>query len=76
MIFQDLEKKKERLVVVDCESERLNAILGQVGHATEVPSGWAKVKLKICVEINNMVTVFACLFFGHTVACGNPWARD
>lgn len=39
MLFQDLEKKKERLVVVDCESERLNAILGQVGHATEVPSG-------------------------------------
>lgn len=31
MLFQDLEKKKERLVVVDCESERLNAILGQVG---------------------------------------------
>ncbi|XP_042548325.1 glutamate receptor 1 isoform X5 [Dipodomys spectabilis] len=30
MLFQDLEKKKERLVVVDCESERLNAILGQV----------------------------------------------
>uniref|UniRef100_A0A452T805 Glutamate receptor n=1 Tax=Ursus maritimus TaxID=29073 RepID=A0A452T805_URSMA len=29
MLFQDLEKKKERLVVVDCESERLNAILGQ-----------------------------------------------
>nr|XP_054412089.1 glutamate receptor 1 isoform X4 [Pongo abelii] len=30
MLFQDLEKKKERLVVVDCESERLNAILGQI----------------------------------------------
>lgn len=30
MLFQDLEKKKERLVVVDCESERLNIILGQV----------------------------------------------
>ncbi|XP_020728514.2 glutamate receptor 1 isoform X1 [Odocoileus virginianus] len=30
MLFQNLEKKKERLVVVDCESERLNAILGQV----------------------------------------------
>lgn len=34
MLFQDLEKKKERLVVVDCESERLNAILGQVLKAT------------------------------------------
>lgn len=34
MLFQDLEKKKERLVVVDCESERLNAILGQVMKAT------------------------------------------
>lgn len=34
MLFQDLEKKKERLVVVDCESERLNAILGQVMEAT------------------------------------------
>ncbi|XP_017655901.1 glutamate receptor 1 isoform X5 [Nannospalax galili] len=30
LLFQDLEKKKERLVVVDCESERLNAILGQI----------------------------------------------
>ncbi|XP_020728516.2 glutamate receptor 1 isoform X3 [Odocoileus virginianus] len=30
MLFQNLEKKKERLVVVDCESERLNAILGQI----------------------------------------------
>ncbi|XP_053422842.1 glutamate receptor 1 isoform X1 [Nycticebus coucang] len=30
ILFQDLEKKKERLVVVDCESERLNAILGQI----------------------------------------------
>ncbi|XP_049631999.1 glutamate receptor 1 isoform X2 [Suncus etruscus] len=30
MLFQDLEKKKERLVVVDCESERLNIILGQI----------------------------------------------
>ncbi|XP_007109634.1 glutamate receptor 1 isoform X1 [Physeter macrocephalus] len=30
MLFQDLEKKKERLVVVDCESERLSAILGQI----------------------------------------------
>ncbi|XP_054983064.1 glutamate receptor 1 isoform X3 [Sorex araneus] len=29
-LFQDLEKKKERLVVVDCESERLSAILGQI----------------------------------------------
>lgn len=40
MLFQDLEKKKERLVVVDCESERLNAILGQVVSAAKVPSGW------------------------------------
>ncbi|XP_007653512.1 glutamate receptor 1 isoform X3 [Ornithorhynchus anatinus] len=30
MLFQDLEKKKDRQVVVDCESERLNAILGQI----------------------------------------------
>ncbi|XP_037357171.1 glutamate receptor 1 isoform X2 [Talpa occidentalis] len=30
VLFQDLEKKKERLVVVDCESERLGAILGQI----------------------------------------------
>lgn len=30
-LFQNLEKKKERVVVVDCESERLNAILGKVG---------------------------------------------
>ncbi|XP_006021199.1 glutamate receptor 1 isoform X3 [Alligator sinensis] len=30
MLFQELEKKKERLVVVDCESERLNAILGKI----------------------------------------------
>ncbi|KAM9066743.1 glutamate receptor 1 isoform X1 [Antechinus flavipes] len=30
MLFQDLGKKKDRLVVVDCESERLNAILGQI----------------------------------------------
>ncbi|KAJ6667855.1 hypothetical protein lerEdw1_016176 [Lerista edwardsae] len=29
-LFQNLEKKKERVVVVDCESERLNAILGKV----------------------------------------------
>lgn len=35
MLFQDLEKKKERLVVVDCESERLNAILGQVVNTTK-----------------------------------------
>ncbi|XP_050817486.1 glutamate receptor 1 isoform X1 [Gopherus flavomarginatus] len=30
MLFQELEKKKERLVVVDCEIERLNAILGKI----------------------------------------------
>ncbi|XP_067423254.1 glutamate receptor 1 isoform X3 [Emydura macquarii macquarii] len=30
MLFQELEKKKERLVVVDCETERLNAILGKI----------------------------------------------
>ncbi|XP_066471201.1 glutamate receptor 1 isoform X3 [Tiliqua scincoides] len=29
-LFQNLEKKKERVVVVDCESERLNAILGKI----------------------------------------------
>ena len=40
MLFQDLEKKKERLVVVDCESERLNAILGQVMKATRT-TRWA-----------------------------------
>lgn len=40
MLFQDLEKKKERLVVVDCESERLNAILGQVMKATRTTK-WA-----------------------------------
>lgn len=36
MLFQDLEKKKERLVVVDCESERLNAILGQVVNTAKI----------------------------------------
>lgn len=30
MLFQELEKKKERLVVVDCESERLHIILNKV----------------------------------------------
>ncbi|XP_068885241.1 glutamate receptor 1 isoform X5 [Aphelocoma coerulescens] len=30
MLFQELEKKKERLVVVDCESERLNIILNKI----------------------------------------------
>ncbi|XP_030360177.1 glutamate receptor 1 isoform X3 [Strigops habroptila] len=30
VLFQELEKKKERLVVVDCESERLNIILGKI----------------------------------------------
>jgi len=30
MLYQELEKKKERLVVVDCESERLNIILSKV----------------------------------------------
>lgn len=39
MLFQDLEKKKERLVVVDCESERLNAILGQVVRAAKAQTG-------------------------------------
>lgn len=39
MLFQDLEKKKEQLVVVDCESERLNAILGQVVSARRCPQG-------------------------------------
>lgn len=39
MLFQDLEKKKERLVVVDCESERLNAILGQVMHVAKAQNG-------------------------------------
>ncbi|XP_055415483.1 glutamate receptor 1 isoform X5 [Bubalus kerabau] len=40
MLFQDLEKKKERLVVVDCESERLNAILGQVVSAAKNGIGY------------------------------------
>ncbi|XP_062358271.1 glutamate receptor 1 isoform X3 [Cinclus cinclus] len=30
VLFQELEKKKERLVVVDCESERLNIILNKI----------------------------------------------
>ncbi|KAM6408777.1 glutamate receptor 1 isoform 3-T3 [Rhynochetos jubatus] len=30
VLFQELEKKKERLVVVDCESERLNIILSKI----------------------------------------------
>lgn len=30
VLFQELEKKKERLVVVDCETERLNIILSKV----------------------------------------------
>lgn len=39
MLFQDLEKKKDRLVVVDCESERLNAILGQVVSTAKAQHG-------------------------------------
>lgn len=42
MLFQDLEKKKERLVVVDCESERLNAILGQVMHVAKAQNEWGQ----------------------------------
>ncbi|KAJ7406156.1 Glutamate receptor 1 [Willisornis vidua] len=30
VLFQELEKKQERLVVVDCESERLNIILNKI----------------------------------------------
>ncbi|XP_075458257.1 glutamate receptor 1 isoform X5 [Ascaphus truei] len=30
LLFQDLDKSKDRQVVIDCESERLNAILSQV----------------------------------------------
>nr|XP_033783691.1 glutamate receptor 1 isoform X2 [Geotrypetes seraphini] len=30
LLFQDLDKSKDRQVVIDCESERLNAILNQV----------------------------------------------
>ncbi|XP_054244910.1 glutamate receptor 1 isoform X4 [Indicator indicator] len=30
VLFQELQKKKERLVVVDCESERLNIILNKI----------------------------------------------
>ncbi|XP_028939989.1 glutamate receptor 1 isoform X3 [Antrostomus carolinensis] len=30
MLYQELEKKKERLVVVDCETERLNIILSKI----------------------------------------------
>uniref|UniRef100_H0YR49 Glutamate receptor n=1 Tax=Taeniopygia guttata TaxID=59729 RepID=H0YR49_TAEGU len=30
LLFQELEKKKERLVVVDCETERLNIILNKI----------------------------------------------
>ncbi|KAM7007695.1 glutamate receptor 1 isoform 4-T4 [Passerculus sandwichensis] len=30
MLFQELEKKKERLVVVDCETERLHIILNKI----------------------------------------------
>lgn len=44
MLFQELEKKKERLVVVDCETERLNAILGKVVLATGSGRGLACVK--------------------------------
>uniref|UniRef100_A0A8C9LD95 Receptor ligand binding region domain-containing protein n=1 Tax=Pavo cristatus TaxID=9049 RepID=A0A8C9LD95_PAVCR len=33
VLFQELQKKKERLVVVDCESERLNIILSKVMSA-------------------------------------------
>lgn len=54
MLFQDLEKKKERLVVVDCESERLNAILGQVVRQQGV---W--VGLRIIQE--NLDTLLPCV---------------
>ncbi|XP_075458255.1 glutamate receptor 1 isoform X3 [Ascaphus truei] len=30
LLFQDLDKSKDRQVVIDCESERLNAILSQI----------------------------------------------
>uniref|UniRef100_A0A452EJJ9 Glutamate receptor n=1 Tax=Capra hircus TaxID=9925 RepID=A0A452EJJ9_CAPHI len=52
MLFQDLEKKKERLVVVDCESERLNAILGQVVSAVKVPSGWVRGMGFMDIDLN------------------------
>lgn len=40
MLFQNLEKKKEQLVVVNCESERLSAILGQVMSAAKAQCGY------------------------------------
>lgn len=42
MLFQNLEKKKEQLVVVDCESECLNAILGQVVSAAKAQCGYGR----------------------------------
>lgn len=42
VLFQDLDKKKEQLVVVDCESECLNAILGQVVNAAKAQCGYGR----------------------------------
>lgn len=42
MLFQELQKKKERLVVVDCESERLNIIL------SKVVSAWVSWEVLAC----------------------------
>ncbi|KAB0385228.1 hypothetical protein FD755_000184, partial [Muntiacus reevesi] len=58
MLFQDLEKKKERLVVVDCESERLNAILGQ---------GFMDIDLNKFKESGANVTGFQLVNYTDTI---------
>ncbi|XP_005988364.2 glutamate receptor 1a isoform X2 [Latimeria chalumnae] len=40
LLFQDLDKKKEKQVVIDCESERLNAILKQITNIGKHAKGY------------------------------------
>lgn len=76
MLFQELEKKKERLVVVDCESERLNIILSKVVLVRVFWEGSCMQDGKACFWMGRVVSPGAVLLpilVGSVSHCGSHW---
>ncbi|KAM4746875.1 glutamate receptor 1 isoform 1-T1 [Rhinophrynus dorsalis] len=76
LLFQDLDKSKDRQVVIDCESERLNAILTQVVklekniigyHYILANLGFMDIELQKFKEAGANVTGFQLVNYSDTM---------
>ncbi|PKU36554.1 glutamate receptor 1 isoform x4 [Limosa lapponica baueri] len=59
MLFQELEKKKERLVVVDCESERLNIILSKIIKLEKNGNGYHYILANLSCTTKKPLVIFS-----------------